>query len=61
MIKGGIDTLRRDKPKLNIALYHRSEDIFKLPLMIKKIQPEYNIFMRQHPHIPSWDLNLYAC
>ena len=60
MIKGGIDTLRRDKPKLNIALYHRSEDIFKLPLMIKKIQPEYNIFMRQHPHIPSWDLNLYA-
>ena len=60
MIKGSINTLKRDKPKLNIALYHRSEDIFKLPLMIKDIQPEYNIFIRQHPHIPSWDLNLYA-
>ena len=60
MLKGAVNTLKRDKPKLNIALYHRSEDIFKIPLMIKDIQPEYNIFIRQHPHIPSWDLNLYA-
>lgn len=57
---GGVCTLKRDKPKLNIALYHRSEDIFKLPLLISSIRSDYKFFIRQHPHIPSWDLNLYA-
>lgn len=59
-ILGGTHTLRRDKPKLNIALYHRSEDIFTLPLLIHQIQPDYRLYLRQHPHIPAWDLNLYA-
>ena len=59
-ILGGAGVIARDKPKLNIALYHRSEDIFKLPLMIHAIQPEYRLYIRQHPHIPDWDLNLYA-
>lgn len=59
-ILGGEVTLRRDKPKLNIALYHRSEDIFHLPLLINSINPGYRFYIRQHPHIPSWDLNLYA-
>ena len=59
-LKGGINTLRRDKPKLNIAIYHRSEDIFTLPHLIHEINPNYKIYLRQHPHIPAWDLNLYA-
>lgn len=59
-ILGGAQVIARDKPKLNIALYHRSEDIFKLPLMIHTIQPDYRLFIRQHPHIPDWDLNLYG-
>lgn len=57
---GGRDTIRRDQPKLNLALYHRSEDIFKLPLLLNEIQPLYKLFLRQHPHLPDWDLNLYA-
>lgn len=59
-LTGGINTLRRDKPKLNIALYHRSEDIFTLPLLIHEINPDYKIYLRQHPHIPAWDLNMYC-
>ena len=59
-LKGGTDTLKRDKPKLNIALYHRSEDIFTLPLLIHDINPNYRLYLRQHPHIPAWDLNLYG-
>lgn len=60
MLLGGKIVIARDKPKLNIALYHRSEDIFKLPLMIHDINPDYKLYIRQHPHIPAWDLNLYA-
>ncbi|MDD6488528.1 MAG: FkbM family methyltransferase [Clostridia bacterium] len=59
-LKGAENTLRRDCPKLNIAAYHRSEDIFTLPIMIHEINPEYKIFLRQHPHIPAWDMNIYA-
>ncbi len=59
-IIGGINTIKRDKPKLNIAAYHRSEDIFSLPLIINSIEPGYKLYMRQHPYIPAWDLNLYA-
>ncbi len=57
---GGIQTLRRDRPKLNIAVYHRSEDIFSMPLLLHSIVPEYRLYLRQHPYIPAWDLNLYA-
>lgn len=57
---GGKTVFRRDRPKVNMALYHRSEDIFKLPLLLKAINPDYRLYLRQHPHIPAWDLNLYA-
>ena len=59
-LTGGVKTIIRDKPKLNIAVYHRSEDIFSLPLQLSTIEPEYNIILRQHPYIPAWDLNMYA-
>lgn len=59
-ISGAANTIRRDKPKLNIAAYHRSEDIFRLPLLINSIMPDYKIYLRQHPYIPAWDLNIYA-
>ncbi len=59
-LQGGAMVLRRDRPKLNLALYHRSEDLFQLPLLLLRICPDYDLYLRQHPHIPAWDLNLYA-
>ncbi len=59
-ILGGLNTIKKYKPKLNIALYHRGEDIFTLPLLIHKIQPSYKLFIRHHPYIPAWDTNLYC-
>lgn len=59
-LRGGADTLKQQKPKLNIACYHRSEDLYRLPLLIHELQPAYQIFMRRHPCLPCWDLNLYC-
>lgn len=59
MLLGAKSTLRR-KPKLNIAVYHRSEDIFTLVNKIKEINPEYEIYLRHHKHISFWDTNLYC-
>lgn len=60
-IQGSAQLLRTHAPKLNIACYHRSEDLFQLPLLIHRIQPAYRIYLRRHPCLPCWDLNLYCC
>ncbi len=59
-IKGAENTLKTQKPKLNIALYHKSTDIFEIPLQIAKINSEYKFHIRRHPYIPCWDMNLYC-
>ncbi|MEE1011333.1 MAG: FkbM family methyltransferase [Acutalibacteraceae bacterium] len=59
-IEGAKETLKNKKPVLNIALYHRSEDIFELPIKISEINPEYKFYIRKHPYIPCWDMNLYC-
>lgn len=57
---GAEETLRVQKPKLNIALYHKSHDVFELPLIISEINPDYKFYIRRHPYIPCWDMNLYC-
>lgn len=59
-IDGAEKTLKEQKPKLNIALYHRSVDIFDIPLQIAKINPDYKFHILRHPYIPCWDMNLYC-
>ncbi len=59
-LDGAGETLKKQKPKLNIALYHKSADIFELPLKIAQINPEYKFYLRRHPYIPCWDMNLYC-
>ncbi len=59
-ILGAEKTLSEYRPKLNIALYHRSEDIFFLPLLIHGINSDYRFELRRHPYIPCWDMNLYC-
>lgn len=60
MLKGAECTLKACKPKLNLAAYHRSEDMFRLILQLHAINPDYRFFLRKHPYIPCWDLNIYA-
>lgn len=60
ILKGGKDILKKFKPKLNVAAYHKSEDIFKLPILINTINPQYKIHLRHHPYIPAWDTLFYC-
>ena len=56
---GAKTVLTRFAPKLNIAAYHKNEDLFEIPLLINKINKNYKIYMRHHPYIPAWDTNFY--
>lgn len=60
MLRGAVRTLRTLKPKLNLAAYHRTEDLFALITQLHGINPDYRIYLRKHPYIPCWDLNIYA-
>ncbi len=57
---GAKETIRKYSPDLLISLYHRTEDLHELILLVHKIHPEYNLYLRRYPYIPAWDLNLYA-
>lgn len=59
-IEGAKNTIKMNKPRLNIAVYHRNEDLFDIILQLKEICPEYKFYVRHHEYIPSWDTNLYA-
>jgi len=56
-LKPGVDG---KLPKLLIAAYHHDEDIFALPLLLWKLQPDYKIYMRKHPYVPAWEINIFA-
>lgn len=60
ILEGGKEILKNFKPKMNIALYHKSEDIFKIPILINSVNPDYKIHLRHHPYIPAWDTLLYC-
>ncbi len=57
-IIGSEKSILTHRPKLLISAYHRSEDIFALPLQIHALRPDYNLYLRRYPYIPAWDLNL---
>lgn len=58
-ILGAADIIRNKKPKLAICVYHKPEDIFVLPELVKQLNPEYKLFLKKYsPYI--WDTVMYA-
>ncbi len=59
-ILGSVKTIKASTPDMLISLYHRSEDMFALPLLVNELFPEYSLYLRRFEYIPAWDINLYA-
>ena len=56
-IAGGRQTLTKFAPKLFVAAYHYDVDLFRLPLILHELVPQYKIYLRKHPYVPAWELN----
>lgn len=57
---GSARTIEKHRPRLIVAAYHRVEDMHELIPLVKKLRPDYKIYLRRHPYYPAWDINLYC-
>lgn len=59
-LRGSRRLIERDRPALLVSAYHRSEDLFALPLLVHELCPSYRLYLRRMAGVPAWDINLYA-
>jgi len=57
---GSMGIIKEYRPALLVSAYHRSEDIFELPLLISSLEPSYKLYLRRQRYVPAWDLNILA-
>ena len=57
---GASETIRRARPKIRVAVYHRVEDLFALPLFLRTYCPDYDFYLRRTPCLPAWETDLIA-
>ncbi len=58
-LRGGVRTIKKYRPAMLVSCYHRSEDLFTLPLEILSIRDDYKVYLRKLPGLPAWDCQYY--
>lgn len=56
---GSREVVARERPKLLVSLYHRSEDLYRLPMLVHEMGYS-KLYLRRYEYVPAWDLNLIA-
>lgn len=50
-LRGAVNTIKQYRPKLAICLYHYIEDMWRIPLLINNIEPNYKFYCKKsHPY-----------
>ena len=47
-LQGAKETIKKFKPKLAICVYHKDDDLVTIPHYIKKLVPEYKMYLKHH-------------
>lgn len=58
-LKGCSEIIQKDKPRLAICIYHKKEDLVEIPMFIKKLVPEYELYVRHYSN-DAGETVLYA-
>ncbi|MCL2071050.1 MAG: FkbM family methyltransferase [Oscillospiraceae bacterium] len=58
VLKGAKSVITRYRPKMMVSLYHRSEDMFELPLLINSFYSRYKFHLRKTHCLPGWEFQL---
>ena len=55
---GSYETVKKYTPVLLVSLYHRSRDLFSLPLYLFDNHKGYDAYVRRLRCLPAWELDL---
>jgi len=58
-LQGAATIISQYKPKIAICVYHKPEDIWEIPDLLLKLNPEYNFRLR-HYRMSAYETVLYA-
>jgi FkbM family methyltransferase len=58
-LRGASQQIADHAPVLAICLYHNQNDLWRIPLLIQSLNPDYRLFLRPHL-LDGWDLVCYA-
>lgn len=58
-LAGARKIIGRDSPVLAICVYHKQDDVRRVPLLMSQMFDEYRFFLRPH-EVEGWDLVCYA-
>ncbi|HSA06209.1 MAG TPA: FkbM family methyltransferase [Candidatus Gastranaerophilales bacterium] len=58
-LEGAKNTIQKFKPKLQISIYHKADDLFKIPLWIDALNLNYKFYLGHH-NTYSTETDLYA-
>jgi FkbM family methyltransferase len=47
-LKGAANIIKLHKPRLAICCYHKPEDLWEIPRLLKKLNPDYKIYFGHH-------------
>lgn len=56
---GAQDIIKRDRPVLAICIYHKTDDLWKIPQLIKELNADYKLYVR-HYWLNATETVLYA-
>lgn len=59
-LEGARRTIQTFHPKISLSAYHRSEDLYELPLLLREMCPSVCIGMLHHPYVPAWETKFYV-
>lgn len=48
VLRGAVKLIQEYKPVIACALYHKEEDFWEIPLLIKNMVPEYSLYVRSY-------------
>lgn len=60
VLAGAKETLWKNRPSLNVSLYHRAGDLWELPLLLHRIDGKYKLYIRKKEYVPMWDISVYC-
>lgn len=59
-LRGAEGIIRTQKPKLAISIYHKPEDLYELPELIRELRPDYRLYLRHYHLLDMAETVLYA-